>query len=190
MGDSEGGVIRADAPVERSWCVVNHRSRVVDLTVRQLLQEGFEFYRPMVQRLKRVDTRRVSVSEPLYRDYMFVRRVQPGKATLSGIYGVISRDLGRVTDGFIARHRVREEMGFIRVVAEAVHKPRGLRVNDRVQVAGLETVDGLLEAVVMEIDPVRRAAKLALFMAGAGEMVVPIEKLIRVRRVAGCGLRD
>ncbi len=141
---------------------------------------GYEYYRPVFCRRKRVRTKFELCYEPLYREYMFVRRRWIGSKALSSCFGVVGKALGTVDHKVIRRHRLLEVISEARQVI--MHDPSGqeIIVGDTV-----ETLDGLLRAVVLEKDPLGRVTLLSQFMGGSSKLVVPLHRLRKVPRVHG-----
>ncbi len=178
--------VRASAPVQDCWHVVMYRMGirkcVHELTVQQLGAEGFEFYRPMTQRKMqpmingvRATTLQM-VSEPLFGNYMFVRRVRSGKGELMSIFGIERGFLVAVRQALIDRLRGEEVDGYIKFVNENDPSRDQIKEGDEV-----ETLDGLIQGVVTCNHLNGRLSLLSRFMGGSSSLLVSLARVVRTR---------
>ncbi len=180
------GPHRAYAPETDHWYVVQYRAgvnnRTFDMMLKALRHGGFEYYRPMFMRMKRptIDGRRVGdmrrVTEPLYPNYMFVRRERAGKAPIGSIHGIEGNFLGAVRDQVVRAHQAEEIEGFIQFVRKNDPSRKLIKAGDTV-----ETLDGLIEAVVNEVHADGRLSLLSSFMGGSSRLVVNLAQVVRTK---------
>ncbi|MCR6657998.1 MAG: hypothetical protein NVV72_01140 [Asticcacaulis sp.] len=183
---NQSTLVRALTPVQDCWHVVMYRMGirkcVHDLTIRQLEAEGFEFYRPMTQRQMRPMINGVRattlqmVSEPLFGNYMFVRRVRPGRAELMSIFGIERGFMVAVRQAVIDRLRAEEVDGYIRFVNANDPSRDQIKEGDEV-----ETLDGLIQGVVTCNHLNGRLSLLSRFMGGSSHLLVSLARVVRTR---------
>ena len=178
--------VRAPAPAQDCWHVVMYRMGVRrcvhDLTIRQLEAEGFEFYRPMTQRKMqpmingvRATTLQM-ISEPLFGNYMFVRRLRPGKAELMSIFGVERGFMVAVKQAVIDRLKAEEVDGYIKFINRNDPSRELIKEGDEV-----ETLDGLIQGVVTCNHLNGRLSLLSRFMGGSSHLLVSLARVVRTR---------
>jgi transcriptional antiterminator RfaH len=120
------------------WCCVQTETRRERVARHFLGLAGYDVYQPLLREQRRSHGRKITVTPPLFPNYLFVWVVSGwwDARWCPGIVNIIrnGEEPAHVPDAVIAELRGRERNGLIELV-----KPRGLRPGTRVRV-----VDGLL----------------------------------------------
>lgn len=113
--------------MENCWAVVKTRPNCEKIATANLLNQGFQYYLPMIVDRKVRFKRSVTVESPLFPNYLFVH-VQNMWRPILGTRGV-SSIVGKVPDAIINDLRSREVNGFVQLP-----KPRKFDVGDTVKI--------------------------------------------------------
>jgi transcription antitermination factor NusG len=159
------------------WFLVQFRQSQIDTVWHQLRAYGFEGYRPMCQRKKRVDRAMVMRPAPVFPNYMFVRRKFDGQVPVTSIHGIEWVFLKTIADGAVAGLKSREIDGYIEFIADSDPAKDRIKRGDTIS-----TLDGLIEAVVHEVNDAKRVVILLNFMGKDCELTLDAAKVVRVRK--------
>jgi transcriptional antiterminator RfaH len=153
---------------QSAWMIISYNTKLEVMVAQQLMARGFEFYRPMTQRKRRIARVRMVVSTPLYPGYMFIRpNAGEHIGSVAGLIGMTAYFTRGVTDQMIERHKAYEVDGFIACVSAPGQAGHRVGVGDKVR-----TLDGLMDFVVQEVLPENRVAALMRFMGGDDRPVI------------------
>ena len=115
------------------WCCAQTESRRERFAAHFLGLAGYDVYQPLLREQRRSHGRKITITPPLFPNYLFVWVVSGWWDTrwCPGIVNIIrnGEEPAHVPDAVIAELRGRERNGLIELV-----KPRGLRPGTRVRV--------------------------------------------------------
>ncbi len=156
------------------WWLVHFREAQADAVLQQLERYGFEGYRPMCQRRKRVGSKNVMAAVPFFPGYLFARRVRDGARSLTSLHGVEFVYLKMCADKIVEGLKSREVDDYIAFVEDSDPMKDAIKAGDTV-----EMLNGLVEAMVSEINPAGRLVLLMKLMGQDCELIVDAARVVR-----------
>ncbi|ADU12023.1 ngn domain-containing protein [Asticcacaulis excentricus] len=154
----------------RAWLIVTTYAKKEAVVLSQLKGIGYEGYRPMIAKRRKIAGQEAPVLVPLalYPNYVFVRALE-GRSPLSlfGLQGLACVHERAVLDAVVQAHRAKEADGFLPFKNEG----KAFRRGDRIK-----TLGGLLEVVLSDPIDTNRCAALSSFMNGSSRLIVGLDR--------------
>lgn len=157
------------------WYLVQFRNSKLDSLLAQLRAYGFEVYRPMGQRKKRVGKVMAMAAEPVFPGYLFARRARSGFVPVTSLHGVEWVFMRAVVQSVIDGFKSREVDGYLHFLKETDPDKHKIKAGDTIS-----TLDGLIEAVVHEVNDAGRIVILMAFMGKECPLTVDLARVVKI----------